>query len=77
MTLLITKRLQVRPHDTDNPHRRLMASILLQAYRDVYRREHHHDIATFLRSDWCAALCDGVDLSAQRYISHIRGEMSG
>ena len=46
--------------------KRLIASILKQAMDDCGKRS---DAEVFIHSDWCASLCDGLNINHERYVA--------
>ena len=49
----------------DDGAKRLIASILKQALNDCGRES---GARVFIRSDWCAALCEGININHKKYV---------
>lgn len=56
----------------DDGAKRLIASILKQAYEDYCENKtndkNHCDAKKFIHSAWCASLCDGVEVDYNKYV---------
>lgn len=46
--------------------KRLIASILKQALDDCGKRD---DAKDFIHSDWCASLCEGLNINHEKYVA--------
>ena len=50
----------------DDGTKRLIASILKQAVNDCGRES---DARVFIHSDWCVALCEGININHEKYVA--------
>lgn len=50
----------------DDGARRLISSILKQAMNDYGKG---CDTRVFIHSDWCAALCEGININHKKYVA--------